>query len=155
MCPKLGCRPWPAQARSPASTPTRPGFGPVVFAWYRPVNRPPSVEPKKPELVSPDGETTMRVDFLSPTKRPDALGRLGHYEVLELLGRGGFGIVLRAFDETLQRVVAVKVLAPELAATSPARKRFLREARSSAQIRHDNVVQRSEEHTSELQSHVN
>src|SRR4051812_8621375 len=100
----------------PASTATRPGFGPSVLAWYRPVNRPPSVDPKKPELVSPDGETTMRVDseslpkempldFLSPTKRPDALGRLGHYEVLELLGRGGFGIVLRAFDETLQRVV--------------------------------------------------
>ena len=41
----------------------------------------------------------------------------------------------------LQRVVAVKVMAPQLAATSPARKRFLREARSSAQVRHENVVQ--------------
>ena len=41
----------------------------------------------------------------------------------------------------LQRVVAVKVLAPQLAATSPARKRFLREARSSAKVRHENVVQ--------------
>jgi serine/threonine protein kinase len=38
-------------------------------------------------------------------------------------------------------VVAVKVLAPQMAATSPARKRFLREARSSAAIRHENVVQ--------------
>src|SRR5262249_3077252 len=58
----------------------------------------------------------------------------------EVLGRGGFGVVFRAFDEALQRVVAVKVLAPEMAA-SPARKRFLREARSSARVRHDNVVQ--------------
>ena len=58
-----------------------------------------------------------------------------------MLGQGGFGIVFRAFDEMLQRVVAVKVLAPQLAATSPARKRFLREARSSAQVRHENVVQ--------------
>jgi formylglycine-generating enzyme required for sulfatase activity len=41
----------------------------------------------------------------------------------------------------LQRVVALKVMAPQLAATSPARKRFLREARSAAQVRHENVVQ--------------
>jgi serine/threonine protein kinase len=40
----------------------------------------------------------------------------------------------------LERVVAIKILAPEMAATSPARKRFLREARASAQIRHENVV---------------
>ncbi len=79
--------------------------------------------------------------FLAPPTRPDALGRLGHYEVLQVLGQGGFGIVFRAFDEMLQRVVALKVMAPLLAATSPARKRFLREARSSAQVRHDNVVQ--------------
>jgi hypothetical protein len=79
--------------------------------------------------------------FLTPPGRPDSVGRIGHYDVFGVLGHGGFGIVLRAFDEALQRVVAVKVLAPQLAATSPARKRFLREARSSAQIRHDNVVQ--------------
>ncbi|MGH7211123.1 MAG: serine/threonine-protein kinase, partial [Acetobacteraceae bacterium] len=79
--------------------------------------------------------------FLAPPTRPDSLGRIGHYEVLQILGRGGFGIVFRAFDEMLQRVVALKVMAPQLAATSPARKRFLREARSSAQVRHENVVQ--------------
>jgi WD40 repeat protein/serine/threonine protein kinase len=79
--------------------------------------------------------------FLEPPTQPGALGRIGHYEVLEVLGQGGFGIVLRALDEALQRVVAVKVLAPQMAATSPARKRFLREARSYAAIRHENVVQ--------------
>jgi serine/threonine protein kinase len=79
--------------------------------------------------------------FLAPPRRPDSLGRLGHYEVLQLLGKGGFGIVFRAFDEMLQRVVALKVMAPQLAATSPARKRFLREAQSSAKVRHENVVQ--------------
>jgi hypothetical protein len=81
------------------------------------------------------------LSFLAAPTRPDSLGRIGHYEVLEVLGRGGFGIVLRAFDEALQRVVAVKVLAPQLAATSAPRKRFLREARSSAKVRHENVVQ--------------
>ena len=81
------------------------------------------------------------LDFLQPSTRPDSLGRIGHYEVLQVLGKGGFGIVFRAFDEVLQRVVAVKVLAPHMAATSPARKRFLREARSSAKVRQENVVQ--------------
>jgi eukaryotic-like serine/threonine-protein kinase len=79
--------------------------------------------------------------FLAPATRPDSLGRIGHYEVLQVLGNGGFGIVFRAFDDVLHRVVAVKVLSPLMAATSPARKRFLREARSSAQVRHENVVQ--------------
>lgn len=81
------------------------------------------------------------LDFLEPATRPDSLGRLGHFEVLEVLGRGGFGIVYRALDDSLQRLVAIKVLAPQLATTSPARKRFLREARASAQVRHENVVQ--------------
>jgi regulation of enolase protein 1 (concanavalin A-like superfamily) len=80
------------------------------------------------------------LDYLQPSTRPDSLGRIGHYEILEVLGKGGFGIVFRAFDETLQRVVAVKVLSARIAATSPARKRFLREARSSAQVRHENVI---------------
>lgn len=80
------------------------------------------------------------LDFLQPSARPDSLGRLGHYEVLNVLGRGGFGIVLKAFDEMLHRMVAIKVMAPQLASTSPARKRFLREARAAAAIRHDNVV---------------
>ena len=52
------------------------------------------------------------LSFLAASTRPDSLGRIGHYEVLQVLGQGGFGIVFRAFDEVLQRVVAVKVLAP-------------------------------------------
>ena len=86
-----------------------------------------------------DGETPA-LDFLQPSTKPGSLGRLGHYEVLEVLGQGGFGIVLKAFDEKLHRVVAIKVMAPHLAATSPARKRFLREARAAAAVRHENVV---------------
>jgi serine/threonine protein kinase len=78
--------------------------------------------------------------FLTPSTRADSLGRLGHYEVLRLLGEGGFGTVLKAFDEKLHRLVAIKVLIPALAATSPPRKRFLREARSGAAIKHENVV---------------
>lgn len=80
------------------------------------------------------------LSFLRPSDRPDSLGMIGHYEVLQVLGQGGCGIVLKAFDVKLQRIVAIKVIAPELAATSPARKRFLREARAAASLHHDNIV---------------
>src|SRR5262249_12183610 len=73
-------------------------------------------------------------------EKAGSLGRLAHYEILEVIGQGGMGIVLRAFDEKLHRVVAIKVMAPSLAATSPPRKRFLREARAAAAVRHEHVV---------------
>ncbi len=79
-------------------------------------------------------------DHLNVSPRPGSLGRLGHYDILSIVGRGAFGTVLQAFDEKLQRLVAIKVMARELAATSPARKRFMREAQASAGIRHENVV---------------
>jgi serine/threonine protein kinase len=87
-----------------------------------------------------DTEKGEALSFLQPTSRPDSLGRLGHYEVLEVIGQGGFGIVLRAFDEKLHRVVALKVLAPELAANGSARKRFVREARTAAAVKNEHVV---------------
>ena len=68
-------------------------------------------------------------------------GVVGHYDVLKTLGVGGFGVVVKAFDQKLRRVVAIKMLRSDLAATSPARKRFVREARAAAAIRHENVVQ--------------
>jgi WD40 repeat protein len=78
--------------------------------------------------------------FLTPPTRPGSLGRLGHYEVLEMVGAGGMGIVLRAFDDKLHRVVAIKVLAPQLATSVAARHRFVREARAAAAVTHDNVI---------------
>lgn len=87
-----------------------------------------------------DSDNETPLGYLEPSSKPGSLGRLGHYEVLEVVGRGAFGTVLRAFDEKLQRVVAIKVMSPEMASTSPARKRFLREAQASAAIRHEHVV---------------
>src|SRR5262249_4403229 len=87
-----------------------------------------------------DEEKVLR-GFLQPSTKPGSLGRLGHYEVLQVLGRGGFGIVVRAFDETLHRGVAIKVMSPQAAMTSSARKRFLREARAAPRVRQENVLQ--------------
>jgi uncharacterized protein (TIGR03067 family) len=78
--------------------------------------------------------------FLAPSSQKDHLGRLGHYEIQELIGKGGFGIVLKAFDEKLHRVVAIKVLAPQVASSGTARKRFTREAQAAAAVAHEHVV---------------
>ncbi|HEY7422831.1 MAG TPA: serine/threonine-protein kinase [Gemmataceae bacterium] len=80
------------------------------------------------------------LDFLAPSDKPGSIGRLGHYEVQEVVGRGGMGVVLKAFDEALHRVVAVKVMASQLATSAPARRRFAREARAAAAVSHDHVV---------------
>ena len=78
--------------------------------------------------------------FLDASENPRHLGRLSGYEIVEVIGRGGMGTVLKARDPKLERLVAVKVLNPELAASSPARLRFLQEARSAASVTHDHVV---------------
>jgi serine/threonine protein kinase len=78
--------------------------------------------------------------FLAPSDWPDSMGRMGTYEVKGILGRGGMGIVLKAFDPVLNRNVAVKVLSASLAATGAARARFLREARAAAAVVHEHVV---------------
>ena len=78
--------------------------------------------------------------LLRPSDDRNVLGTIGPYQVRELIGRGGMGIVFRAFDAKLNRVVAVKVLAPELAAQPTARRRFLREAQAAAAVTHPHVV---------------
>jgi hypothetical protein len=80
------------------------------------------------------------LDFLAPSDQPGALGRLGHYDVLEVIGRGGMGTVLRAFDDKLHRIVAIKVMAAQLATNGTARKRFAREAQAQAAVSHDHIV---------------
>jgi sugar lactone lactonase YvrE len=78
--------------------------------------------------------------FLRPTDRPALLGTLGGYEVQEVIGQGGMGVVLKAFDPPLHRLVAIKVLSPALAGSATARRRFTREARAAAAVCHEHVV---------------
>jgi serine/threonine protein kinase len=78
--------------------------------------------------------------MLAPASHPEMLGRLGRYEVESLIGSGGMGIVFKGFDTELNRPVAIKVLAPHLAGSGAARKRFTREARAAAAVVHEHVV---------------
>src|SRR5262249_58108923 len=71
---------------------------------------------------------------------PVAGSRLGPFEILSPLGAGGMGEVYRARDSRLDRDVAVKVLAPQLAESPEALARFQREAKAVAALSHTNVV---------------
>ena len=62
------------------------------------------------------------------------------YDVREELGRGGMALVYRAIDRRLKRAVALKVLPPELAFREEVRRRFLREAETSAKLNYQNIV---------------
>jgi serine/threonine protein kinase len=66
---------------------------------------------------------------------------LGHqYDILRPLGRGGMGAVYLARERALERVVAIKVLSPDLAAAPESRERFRREARIAAQLSHPGIL---------------
>ena len=80
------------------------------------------------------------LDSLAPSDDPNSLGRLGVYEVTGVVGIGGMGVVLKAHDPSLERSVAIKVLAPHLAMSGAARRRFEREAKAAACVIHPNVI---------------
>jgi tetratricopeptide (TPR) repeat protein len=74
------------------------------------------------------------------TTRPERTERPGRYEVLAELGRGGMGIVYKARDTVLDRVVAWKVLPDALKENPQALRNLLREAKAAAQLNHPNIV---------------
>ena len=64
----------------------------------------------------------------------------GHYQLQELLGRGGMGEVYRAYDTNTDRIVAIKVLPPQLANDSTFQQRFRRESQAAAGLNEPHVV---------------
>jgi eukaryotic-like serine/threonine-protein kinase len=76
-----------------------------------------------------------------PTPPPSKSGtRLGRYEIAGLLGSGGMGEVYAAHDLELGRMVAVKFLAPEVAASQRAVERLIREAKAASALNHPHIV---------------
>jgi hypothetical protein len=95
---------------------------------------------KEIATVYPHHEAGRAFDFLGPPQTDDELGRLDHYRVTKLLGRGGMGLVFQAEDTRLGRQVALKVMSPRLAADPSASARFLREARATAKLHGDRIA---------------
>ena len=86
-------------------------------------------------MGAPEDPTSAQLDI-------DALlgRRIGRYVVLERLGAGGMGIVLRAYDPDLDRQVALKVLSTRVSESDPQNERLYREAQALARLAHENVV---------------
>ena len=116
---------------------------PASDSAYWPMVQSLEADPSRQVTVVPRSaprRTDVPLDFLQPPTDSVYLGRLAHFDVMRVIGRGGMGVVLEAFDSKLQRSVAVKVLDPELAGDETARQRFCREARAAASVSHENVV---------------
>ena len=77
---------------------------------------------------------------------------VGHYRIVEKIGEGGMGVVYRALDTRLRRTVAIKVIRPELAASSARIARFEREAHLLAALNHPNIaaIHGLEEHNGQV-----
>ncbi len=80
------------------------------------------------------------LEFLTPSADPNLLGTLGEYQIYNIIGQGGMGIVFRALDPKLNRIVAIKVMSPLLAVNPNAKKRFIREAQAAAAVSHPHIV---------------
>jgi serine/threonine protein kinase/Leucine-rich repeat (LRR) protein len=96
--------------------------------------------PDSAEARSQEAHHQELIDFLAAPQQPGELGRLGAYRILRVLGAGGMGVVFQAEDPHLERHVGLKMMKPALASSEAARKRFLREAKATAAIKHDHIV---------------
>src|SRR5579883_536485 len=65
---------------------------------------------------------------------------VGHYELLNQIGQGGMGQVWKAWDSRLNRLVAIKFLAPGRLVDSDSRRRFVHEAQAASALNHPNIV---------------
>jgi serine/threonine protein kinase/dienelactone hydrolase len=91
-------------------------------------------------LLSPDGRASLSATQSAVSRRLGAGTKLGRYVIVEPLGAGGMGVVYRARDEKLERVVAIKLLAPGVFTGDEARRRFHKEALALAKLSHAHIA---------------
>src|ERR1700722_18454337 len=94
----------------------------------------------------PAGAGQVNAGGLVDQELPPAFGdlttgsQIASYQLVEQIGRGGMAVVYRARDIRLDRWVALKVLAPDLARDQTFRQRFIRESRAAAAVDHPNII---------------
>jgi predicted Ser/Thr protein kinase len=97
--------------------------------------------PPFPQAELRDGQVLLPNGLRLPAPRDSRyLARLGPYDVVSILGEGGMGLVLKAFEEALRREVALKVMGPRWLHDPAARERFVREAQAAARLVHPNII---------------
>ncbi len=111
-------------------------FDPLITALQQPLS---FVVEQVPEALLSAATAALGSPSASLTLR-EPPNRIGKFELLEELGSGSFGTVFRALDNELLREVAVKLLRSRRLAQAEDAERFMREARSAAQIKHAGIV---------------
>ncbi len=114
------------------------GAAPAVATFARAWDESPEAQVLA-NVATADTQSDLRAETRTHLRRPP-FERLGHFEIQEEIGHGGMGTVYRAYDRSLDRVVAVKVLSQRLASDQTFVQRFQAEAAAAARLTHPNVV---------------
>ena len=120
----------------------------VVFPeGARPTDDSPTVISKTNPIVNPvSSHQDKIIDLARKATSPEAIAeslrgrRLAHYELIEPIGVGGMAAVIRARDTQLDRMVALKILPPEMALEREKVQRFHQEGKAAARLDHDNIA---------------
>jgi serine/threonine-protein kinase len=107
-----------------------------IEAWFRKHGLLSDSLPLEPATVEQTPVTVGR----PPSSPPALLGRFGRYNLIEQLPRGGMGVVYKALDTLLDRVVALKMIRRGERAGPGETERFAREARAAAQLHHPHII---------------
>lgn len=99
----------------------------------------PGCGPESLETSADEHSTGIKLPFSPPSTPRGTLPSVPGYEILEEIGRGGMGVIYRARDRALNRIVAVKLLQERFESQSPASARFIEEAQITGQLQHPGI----------------